>query len=128
MGSLEKFEPFEKNAGKICLTICGVDYVLLSERDEAYMRSLGAQLGEKMHRLIRENGHISATQAAVLCALQAMDETREALANAENLRARIQDYLEDAAQMKKEAELARHEAEQLQREITDLKKGKRGAP
>ena len=115
-----------KERQKVCLTICGVNYVLLSERDEAYMQALGAQLGEKMNYLIRENGHVSATQAAVLCALQAMDETREAVVAAENLRARIQDYLEDAAQMKKEAELSRHEVELLQREIAELRKGKRG--
>ena len=65
-----------------------------------------------------------ATQAAVLCALGAMDEAREAQTTAENLRARIQDYLEDAAQMKKEAELSRHEAERLQREVSELKRWK----
>ena len=121
MGSYENGEK-----QKMRLAICGVDYVLLSERDEGYMRALGAQLEAKMNRLIRENGHVSATQAAVLCALQAMDETQEALANAKDLRARIQDYLEDAAQRSKEAELARHEAERLHREIAELKKGKRG--
>ena len=126
MGKFEKFENFENaEKQKICLTICGVDYVLLSERDEAYMQALGAQLNEKMNRLIRENGHVSATQAAVLCALRAMDETREAVTAAENLRTRIQDYLEDAAQMKKEAELSRHEVERLQRETAELKRGRR---
>jgi cell division protein ZapA (FtsZ GTPase activity inhibitor) len=110
---------------KVSLTICGVSYVLLSQRDEAYMRALGAQLGEKMSALTKGNGRVSATQAAVLCALQAMDETQEAIGAAENLRGRIQEYLEDAAQMKREAELARHEAEQLRREVAELKRGRR---
>jgi len=109
---------------RVSLTICGVDYVLLCEKDEEYMRALGDGLHEAMTRMLRENGRISATQAAVLCALQAMDEAREAQTSAENLRARIQDYLEDAAQMKKEAELSRHEAERLHREIAELKKWK----
>jgi len=109
---------------RVSLTICGVDYVLLCEKDDGYMRALGAQLHEDMTRTLRENGRVSATQAAVLCALQAMDEAREAQTTAENLRARIQDYLEDAAQMKKEAELSRHEAEQLQRENAELKRWK----
>jgi len=109
---------------RVCLNICGVDYVLLCEKDEGYMRALGAQLHDDMTRMLRDNGRISATQAAVLCALQAMDEAREAQTTAENLRARIQDYLEDAAQMKKEAELSRHEAEQLQRENAELKRWK----
>ena len=107
---------------RVTLTICGVDYVLLCAKDDEYMRSLGAGLHEDMTRMMRDNGRISATQAAVLCALQAMDEAREASTTAENLRARIQDYLEDAAQMKKEAELSRHEAEMLQRENSELKR------
>jgi len=109
---------------RVRLTICGVDYVLLCEKDDEYMRDLGAQLHEAMTRMLRENGRVSATQAAVLCALEAMDEAREAQTTAENLRARIQDYLEDAAQMKKEAELSRHEAEQLHRENAELKRWK----
>ena len=109
---------------RVSMTICGVDYVLLCDKDEGYMRALGAELHDAMTRMLRENGRASATQAAVLCALEAMNEAREAQTTAENLRARIQDYLEDAAQMKKEAELSRHEAELLQRENNELKRGK----
>ena len=107
---------------KTRLTICGVDYVLLGQKDEAYMQALGEQLNENMTRLLQSNGRVSATQAAVLCALEAMSEAHEAYATAENLRTRIQDYLEDAAQMKKEAEAARHEAELAQRELAQLKR------
>ncbi|MDR0530447.1 MAG: cell division protein ZapA [Oscillospiraceae bacterium] len=110
----------EKN--RVRLTICGVDYVLLSERSAAYMQELGNELNGHMLQLLKENGRVSATQAAVLCALEAMDAARESQAAAENLRARIQDYLEDAAQLKKEAELSRHEAELLHREIAELKR------
>ena len=109
---------------RVSLTICGVDYVLLCEKDDEYMRALGTELHDAITRMLRENGRISATQAAVLCALDALDEAREAQTTAENLRARIQDYLEDAAQMKKEAEFSRHEAEQLQRENAELKRWK----
>jgi len=107
---------------KVQLTICGVDYVLLGAKSAEYMYELGAELNEQMLRLMRENSRVSATQAAVLCALGHLDELREAQTTAENLRARIQDYLEDAAQMKKEAELSRHEAELLHKEIAELKR------
>lgn len=109
---------------KVNLSIGGVEYILLCEKDDAYMQALAAQLDEAMTQMLRGSGRLSATQAAVLCALDAMDEAREAQTTAENLRARIQDYLEDAAQMKKEAELSRHEAEQLQRENNQLKREK----
>ena len=107
---------------KVHLNICGVDYVLLSEREPADIQALGAELNKNMIRLVQSNGRISATQAAVLCALEAMADARDAQSTAENLRARIQDYLEDAAQMKREAELARAEAEQLLRELTQLRR------
>ena len=106
---------------RLRLNICGVDYVLLCTKDEEYMRSMAQELNDAMGKILH-SGRISATQAAVLCALEAMDEAREAQEASENLRARIQDYLEDAAQMKKEAEHSRHEAEMLNREIAELKR------
>ena len=113
-------EHTEKN--KVNITICGVDYGLLSARDAGYIQRLGAELNENMTKMLHTNSRVSATQAAVLCALEAMAEARDAHATAENLRARIQDYLEDAAQMKREAELSRAEAEQLLREMAKLKR------
>ncbi|MDR1464015.1 MAG: cell division protein ZapA [Oscillospiraceae bacterium] len=110
----------EKN--RIQITICGVEYVLVSENEEPYVASLAAELENKMRALLQEQGRMSATQAAVLCALNAMDEARQALVTAEGLRAGIQDYLEDAARLKKEAELSRHEAERLHKELMDLKR------
>lgn len=106
------------------LNICGMEYALRSGKDAAYLQALGTQLHEGMTQLMHNNMRISATQAAVLCALEAMDEAHEAQTTSENLRSRIQDYLEDAAQMKKEAELSRHEAELLHREIAELKRKK----
>jgi cell division protein ZapA len=107
---------------KINLTICGVDYVLLSEKPKEYLEQMAAQLDAQIGQLLRDNGRISATQAAVLCALSAADGEHEAKTTAENLRTRIQEYLEDAARMKKEAELFRHEAAQLHRENAELRR------
>ncbi|MDR2524591.1 MAG: cell division protein ZapA [Oscillospiraceae bacterium] len=112
----------EKN--RVCITVCGVDHVILSEKPAEYMQQLGAALHEQMQGLLRANGRMSVTQAAVLSALSFMDAAKEAETTAENLRSRIQDYLEDAARMKKEAELARHEAERLHRELAELKRRK----
>ncbi|MDR2753934.1 MAG: cell division protein ZapA [Oscillospiraceae bacterium] len=116
----------DKQRQRLRLVIGGVDYVLLSEKSEDYMQGLGATLNEKITQLMRANGRISATQAAVLCALEAMDDAHAAQETADNLRTRIQEYLEDAARMKKEAALSRHEAELLHREVTELKKRKEG--
>jgi cell division protein ZapA len=109
---------------RVHLTICGVEYRLLSEKPQEYMQALGQELNDKIKRLQEGNVRLSATQAAVLCALEALDEACLARETSENLRTRIQEYLEDAAQMKKEAELSRHEAELLHREIADLRRKK----
>ena len=109
---------------RVYLTVCGVDHVILSDKPREYIEQLGAQLNEEMLRLLRANGRMSVTQAAVVSALSYMDAAREAETTSENLRSRIQDYLEDAARMKKEAELARHEAERLHRELTEIKRRK----
>ncbi|MCL2106992.1 MAG: cell division protein ZapA [Oscillospiraceae bacterium] len=112
----------ERPKAKVCLTICGADYLIVSDKPREYMEELAARLNDTMGQMLRGNGRMSVTQAAVLCALNAMDEAKGAESTAENLRSRIQDYLEDAARMKKEAELSRFEAEQLHRENTELKK------
>jgi cell division protein ZapA len=107
---------------RVRLHICGLEYVLLSAKDEEYMQKLGEILNENMAGLLQSNGRISATQAAVLCALEAMAEARDAQLTAENLRARIQDYLEDAARAKREAEMARQELETLSKQMAVMKK------
>ncbi|MCL2195230.1 MAG: cell division protein ZapA [Oscillospiraceae bacterium] len=99
------------------LSICGLDYILLTQKDESYMQALGQQLQVTMNQMMQHNTRLSATQAAVLCALRAMDEAFDAQTDAENLRERIGEYLDDATQ-------ARREAAMLQSEITDLKRRK----
>ncbi|MCL2446272.1 MAG: cell division protein ZapA [Oscillospiraceae bacterium] len=100
------------------LSICGLDYMLLTAKDEGYMQALGQQLQATMNQMMQHNSRLSATQAAVLCALRAMDEAFDAQTDAENLRERIGEYLDDATQ-------ARREATMLQSEIADLKRQKK---
>ena len=61
------------------------------------------------------------TAAAVLSALDYLDELEKSSASADNMRSQIKDYLEDAAKAKLEAEEAKKEIERLRREIGYLK-------
>jgi len=109
----------EKN--KVKLSICGVDYFITTDDDGKYIQTLGDELDLKMNRLMRENSRISITQAAVMAALQYADVAKKDEQSAENLRSQIQEYLEDAARAKTNAEVSRREAERLGKELSTLR-------
>lgn len=102
---------------RVTLTIGGAEYAIITEDDVAYVNELGAQLNAALADITKENPHISTTQAAVLLALNYADEFSKANIAADNLRSQIKDYLDDAANAKNKADLARREAENAKREL-----------
>ena len=109
----------EKNKVKLC--ICGADYYITTDDDIKYIQTLGDELDLKITKLMRENSRISVTQAAVLAALEHADAAKKAEQTADNLRSQIQEYLEDAARAKTNAEVSRREAERLGKELSTLR-------
>lgn len=109
----------EKN--KVKLSICGVDYYITTDDDVKYMQALGDELDLRLNKLMRENSRLSITQSAVLAALEYADTAKKAEQSAENLRSQIQEYLEDAARAKTNAEVSRREAERLGKELSTLR-------
>ncbi len=102
---------------RVKLTIGGAEYAIITEDDVNYVTELGAELNEALSNIMKENPHISTTQAAVLLALDYADEFKKANITADNLRSQIKDYLDDAANAKSKADWARHEAENAKREL-----------
>ncbi|HOU09944.1 MAG TPA: cell division protein ZapA [Clostridiales bacterium] len=102
---------------KVKLSICGEDYLITTDDDVKYVQSLGDELDMRLTRIMRENSRLSVTQAAVLAALEYLDSAKKAEQSAENLRSQIQEYLEDAARAKTNAEIHRREAERLGKEL-----------
>lgn len=102
---------------RVTLTIGGAEYAIITEDDVNYVTELGAELNEALAKIMKENPHISTTQAAVLLALDYADEFKKANITADNLRSQIKDYLDDAANAKSKADWARHEAENAKREL-----------
>lgn len=102
---------------RVKLTIGGAEYAIITEDDINYVTELGAELNEALANIVKENPHISTTQAAVLLALDYADEFKKANITADNLRSQIKDYLDDAASAKSKADWARHEAENAKREL-----------
>ena len=96
----------EKN--KVKLTICGAEYIIGSDEDSKYMIELGDEVDEKI--------------STVLAALEFADSEKKAVVSAENLRSKIQEYLEDSARAKTDREIAMREADRLAKELAAYKK------
>ena len=65
---------------------------------------------------------INQDQIAVLAALEFADSEKKAVVSAENLRSKIQEYLEDSARAKTDREIAVREADRLAKELAAYKK------
>ena len=107
---------------RVTLNICGNDYNITTDEDPKYVEGLGERQNEDLSKIIKDNSRLSITQAAILAALDYLDEASKADSTADNLRGQIKEYLEDSARYKMEAEVAKREVERLQREL----KGKDG--
>lgn len=108
-------------ANKVKVTIMGSDYSILAEDDPRYVQLLGKDLDSKMAGILKVNGRLSVTQAAVLAALDYADESKKATDTADRLREQIKDYLDDASAAKSKADLARHDSEKYKKEVEALK-------
>lgn len=108
-------------ANKIKLEICGSNYVIATTDTEEYVLGLAEKLDSDMNQVLMNNPTASITTAAVITAMDYLDELKKSTSGADNMRAQIKDYLEDAAKAKLAAEEARREVERLRRELGYLK-------
>ena len=106
---------------KVKLTIAGEIYNLSTDDNAESLMELGEDLNRKIKGLMETNGKISVTQAAVLTSLEYMDSYKKSEMTCENLRTQIQDYLEDAARSRTDAEISKREVEKLNKELNALK-------
>ncbi len=107
---------------KVQLKICGATYSILTEDDPDYVEDLGEMIDAEMKSISNSNPSLSLIQCAVLTALNQADSSRKATAAADNLRAQIKDYIEDAARSKIEVDVERREIDRLNRELENLRK------
>lgn len=108
-------------ANKIKLVVGGLEYCIMAEEDEAYVRSVGDELNRRLDLLSRRNPYLSTTMVAVLAALDLCDENKKALAQLEDLRMQMKEYMEEAACARLEADEARREIDRLNRENQSLR-------
>ncbi|MBO5726342.1 MAG: cell division protein ZapA [Clostridia bacterium] len=94
-------------ANNIRLKIGGIEYSITSDDDEAYIRRIAGELERKMNTVQARSPFLSTTMAAVMTALEALDEAKKAEAESERLRLEIKRLLEETACAKMDAEVSR---------------------
>lgn len=106
---------------KVKLEICGANYVINTTDSEEYVKGLAARLETDMNEMMALSPSISTLSSAVITALGYLDEGEKNAAGADNMRAQIRNYLEDASKAKLAAEEASREVEHLRREVQRLR-------
>lgn len=109
------------NKIKVRLNICGTECTLTSEDNETYVLALGDEVEKSIQSIMSKNDRVSLTLAAIITALSFCDESKKAVAAADNLRSQIKDYLEDSSRSRLEADEARREIERMKQEIQTLR-------
>ena len=107
---------------KITVNICGEDYTFVAEETPSYMQKVAAMVDAKMGGILKAS-HVSRTDAAVLTAVNLADEFLKNQGTAENLRAQLKGYLDEANRAKNEASDLRREVFRLQQQLD--KQGRR---
>lgn len=98
---------------RVTVTICGNEYPLITEEDPAYVERVAAYVDRKMTET-REATRAGSTDAAVLTAVNLADELFKAQEIAENLRAQLKEYLDEASKSKSEISELKREIFKLQ--------------
>ncbi len=109
---------------KIKLKIGNEEYSIATDDNLEYVAKLGEELDSKLSTLMNVNARISVTQAAIVTALEYADAAKKSEMTSENLRAQIQEYLEETARARTDVEIMKRENERLLKEIASLKAGR----
>ncbi len=105
-------------ANNIRLKIGGIEYSISAEEDEAYIRRIAAELERRMNTVQARSPFLSTTMAAVMTALETLDEAKKAENECEKLRLEIKRLLEETAMAKMDAEISRRMLEQVTAKTT----------
>lgn len=103
-------------ANRVVINICGEDYTLIADEAASYMQKVGAYVDEKLNDVLT-NAKVGRTDAAVLTAVNITDELFKAQDTAEQLRAQIKGYLDQASKAQSEVSELKREVFRLQQQL-----------
>lgn len=93
---------------KVTVTIADRPYTLVTTEEQPYVEKVAAQVDALMTSVMKQ-AKVSALDAAVLTAINAVDSALKEQEAAQALRAQLKDYLEEANRAKQELADARRE-------------------
>jgi cell division protein ZapA len=96
------------------VTICDMEFSLLSEENEDYTKKVAEHVDRRM-REVSASGGISTLDAAVLTAINIADEYFRQVDSVENMRSQIKDYFDELSRLK-------DENAQLRRDLNKMRK------
>ena len=107
-----------KNVVKVQLA--GRSYNLTSTETADYTIRLSRELNKRLDMIMSASESLSSLDAALLCAMDCLDELTKANRNVENIRSQIKDYVDDAAQARLAAEESNKEGRILRAKVEEL--------
>ena len=102
---------------KLKVNIYNRTYNLLSEESQEYTNKLALVINSKIKGMMKAIPSLSVQDAAVLTALDCLDELSKANQNIENIRTQIKDYVDDAGRARSQADEAQKEIRELQEQL-----------
>lgn len=99
---------------KVTVNIAGSPYTLVTTEDSSYVEEVAAQVGQMMTAVMQQS-RVSALDAAVLTAVNAVDSALKEQQVSESLRAQLKDELEEMTKVKNELAEARREIKRLKK-------------
>ncbi len=103
-------------ANHVVISICGEEYTFVAEESSSYMQRVGSYVNDKMAEVL-DSSKVGRTDAAVLTAVNIADELFKAQAEADQLRAQIKGYLDEAGRAQSEVSDLKREVFRLQQKL-----------
>lgn len=105
---------------KVKLSICGSDYVIVSDDSESYVRAVGDKVNDKMSDILSKNPKLSISMSAVLSALEFCDELFKTNDKNESFRSQIKDYVAEVSKYRDKNESFEIEINKLKNKVESL--------
>lgn len=109
------------------IDVLGTSYTITTAESEGYVHSLAEEIDRQVSGILSADTKLSPNGALILVALGYADSLHKAESGADNMRAQVSEYLEDAARAGIERDEAKREVERLRRQIEMMRK-MTGAP
>jgi cell division protein ZapA len=106
---------------KVKVNICGRTYCLNTEESEEYVTQLAEELDLRISIFMEDNPGTSVLSAAVMTALELIDDANRNEGDADNFRVQLKSYAEEAATAKTAVDKLRRAMENLMQENSKLK-------